>query len=151
MTIHRQNFGLKFYTTVFAFLTIVTLYNKNRVIDMVEKYFDEELPTAEVGAWSERKYKLIELYSSMFTTSMKNKWDCRVYIDLFCGSGLATIKGGQRIRPTSPIIALDTNKKFDKYIFCDINIKKLDTLKQHVIAKYPNVVLLQKSWRLFSI
>ena len=103
---------------------------------MSELFIDEDLLLSEVGEWSERKYKLIELYSSMFTSSMKNKWDCMIYIDLFCGSGYSRIKGSTRITATSPILALETKVKFNKYIFCDNDKKKIETLKSHINTKY---------------
>ncbi len=103
---------------------------------MEEYFIDESVLLSEVGLWSKRKYKLIELYSSMFTTSMKNKWDCRTYIDLFCGCGHSRIKKSSRITSTSPILALETNIKFDKYIFCDIDKTKLDILKNYIKINY---------------
>ena len=100
---------------------------------------DTKYLTSEVGAWSERKYSLIGQYASMFATSMKNIWDCRVYIDCFCGSGLSRIKKSNRIVKASPILALDTTDKFNKYIFCDINSTKLDSLKNYYHDNYSDI------------
>jgi three-Cys-motif partner protein len=50
---------------------------------------------------------------------MKNKWDCRVYIDLFAGAGRVKIKNSQRVVDSSPFLALDIPDKFDLYLFCD--------------------------------
>jgi len=49
------------------------------------------LPT--VGAWASDKHSKIGYYAALFSASMKNKWDCRVFIDLFAGAGKATIEG----------------------------------------------------------
>ncbi|RJR18158.1 MAG: hypothetical protein C4581_06710 [Nitrospiraceae bacterium] len=44
---------------------------------------DDGLVTPEIGAWCEDKYRMVALYSSLFAKSMRNKWECLVYIDLF--------------------------------------------------------------------
>lgn len=71
---------------------------------------------------------------------MKNKWDARVYIDLFAGAGISVIKGTSRKVFTSPLLALDIPDKFDKYIFCELNSINLDALKQRVDKLYSNTV-----------
>ena len=43
---------------------------------------DDGLVSAEVGGWTEDKYRLIALYDELFSTGMKNHWDQRVYVDL---------------------------------------------------------------------
>ena len=35
---------------------------------------DDGLKVAEVGSWSEEKYRLVEAYSSLFCRSMRRKW-----------------------------------------------------------------------------
>lgn len=67
---------------------------------------DDGLAVAEVRAWGEEKYRLIRLYASMFCGSMRSKWDCLVYIDLFAGPGYARFKSTQRVVAGSPLIAL---------------------------------------------
>jgi len=44
---------------------------------------DDGLITPEIGSWGEEKYRLVELYSTLFAKSMRKKWECLVYIDLF--------------------------------------------------------------------
>ncbi|MGB9181331.1 MAG: three-Cys-motif partner protein TcmP, partial [Pyrinomonadaceae bacterium] len=100
---------------------------------------DDGLITPEIGAWGEEKYRLVGTYAKMFATSMKGKWDCRVYIDLFAGAGRARIKNTKRIIPASPMIALDIGDKFDKYIFCDQDPLKIKVLQQRVLKDYPKV------------
>jgi three-Cys-motif partner protein len=65
----------------------------------------------------------------MFTTSMKVKWDCRVYIDLFAGAGRARFRGTKTIIPASPLLALGISKPFDEYIFCEDDEEKLAALQ----------------------
>ena len=82
---------------------------------------DDGLVTEEIGDWGQEKYRLLHLYSQLFSASMKNKWDCRVYIDLFAGSGRSKIKGTDRIVAGSPLVALKVDPAFDTYIFCEKN------------------------------
>ncbi len=99
---------------------------------------DDGLITPEVGAWAEDKYRLVGNYAAMFATSMKKKWECRVYIDIFAGAGRARIEGTKRIIPASPILALDVEDKFDIYIFCESDEPKINTLRKRVSEAYAN-------------
>ena len=67
---------------------------------------DDGLATPEVGRWAETKYRIVGLYNYLFSTGMKKKWDCRVYIDLFAGEGRSRIEGTKHIVPASPLLAL---------------------------------------------
>lgn len=98
---------------------------------------DDGLLTPEVGAWGERKYRLVAIYAEMFATSMKDKWDCRVYIDLFAGAGRAKLRGSTAIVPASPLLALGIPNKFDKYIFCEQDEAKLSALKERTASLAP--------------
>jgi len=102
-----------------------------------DEYNDYDLP--EVGAWSQRKYDLIRHYAEMFSTSMKNKWDCRVYIDCFCGCGLSKIKKTQRVMNSSATIAMEIKYPFDKYIFCDSDKNKLNLLKKYINQRFSSL------------
>lgn len=70
---------------------------------------------------------------------MKNKWDQRVYIDLYAGSGYSRIRGTKTILKGSPIIALTVPSPFDKYIFCEENPDLLTALKARVKRIAPGV------------
>lgn len=100
---------------------------------------DDGLFVDRIGTWAERKHALIRQYAEMFASSMKTKWDCRVYIDLFCSSGLARIKGTNKVVKTSPLLALDINEKFDRYIFGDIESYKVEALQSRVKRAHPGV------------
>jgi three-Cys-motif partner protein len=97
------------------------------------------LPIVEVGHWAEGKYKLIQHYASQFVTSMKSKWNARVYIDLFAGCGASKIKNTTKVLPASPLVAMNIKDPFDKYIFCDIDEEKLDTLKNRQKKLFPEL------------
>lgn len=108
------------------------------LLKMIRMVGDDGLIIPEVGSWSIRKYCLIEQYAHMFATSMKNKWHCRVLIDLFAGCGYSKIKGSNNIVKTSPLLTLDIPDPFDLYIFCDIDEEKINALEFRIKRDYPN-------------
>jgi three-Cys-motif partner protein len=87
------------------------------------------LPCYEVHHWAEDKYRLLALYDALFSSGMKEKWDQRVYIDLYAGSGFSHIQGTQMFLKGSPIIALTVDYPFDKYIFCEEDGELLAALR----------------------
>jgi three-Cys-motif partner protein len=102
---------------------------------------DDSLTTEEIGDWGQEKYRLLSLYAQLFSASMKNKWQCRVYIDLFAGSGRSKIKGTNRIVAGSPLVALSVEPRFNKYVFCEKNPEKLRALETRVSRDYPHAMV----------
>jgi three-Cys-motif partner protein len=100
---------------------------------------DDGLPTPEVGPWVEEKYELVNRYNRQFSTGMKRKWDCRVYIDLYAGAGRSKIRGTGRILEASPLLALGVPDKFDKYIFCEKDRSLIQALRQRVLNQYQEI------------
>jgi three-Cys-motif partner protein len=93
---------------------------------------DDGLMTPEVGSWAETKYRLLALYDELFSSGMKNKWDQRVYLDLYAGAGYSRVQGTSRFLKASPVIALTVSHPFDKYIFCEGRQDLLAALKARV-------------------
>jgi len=102
-------------------------------------YDDDILITPEIGRWSEEKYTLLKYFVDIFSTGMKQKMNKRVFIDLFAGSGKAKFRGTNTIVGSSPFIALSVNDPFDKYIFCEKDINKLEALKERTREYFPNL------------
>lgn len=100
---------------------------------------DDGLLIPEVGLWGEQKYRLVHNYASMFATSMKGKWQCRVYIDLFAGAGFARIEKTSRIVAASPLIALNIRDRFDVYVFCEADETKHNALRARISRLYSNI------------
>ena len=98
---------------------------------------DDGLPFAEVRQWAEDKYTLVSMYDALFSTGMKNKWQSRVYIDLFSGPGLVSLENANRFLWGSPIQALLVKDRFDKYIFCERVPRYLEALKKRVGRLFP--------------
>ena len=93
----------------------------------------------EIGQWSEEKHKLVQNYAQIFASSMKDKWHCRVYIDLFAGAGKAKIKESGKIVDGSPLIALNIETPFDRYIFCEYDAVNIAALTARVKTDYPDM------------
>jgi three-Cys-motif partner protein len=109
------------------------------MIEKLPNLADDGLITPEVGAWAEQKYRLVWNYARLFATSMKNKWDARIYIDLFSGAGRAKIENTKQIVPASPLLSLDIPDQFNKYIFCENEDEKRHVLEVRVKRDHPGV------------
>jgi len=90
---------------------------------------DDGLYCPEIGGWSLDKYRMLGLYASLFSTGMKAKWERRIYVDLYAGSGYGKLQNSGKIVQGSPLIALTVKDPFDKYIFCDEDEEKLTALE----------------------
>lgn len=95
--------------------------------------------TPEVGSWSATKHEKFQYYCNLFSSSMKNKWDYRIYIDLFAGAGKCRIKDTSKILPGSPLLSLSVADPFDKYIFCEKDPCNMEALKSRVSANFPDL------------
>jgi three-Cys-motif partner protein len=89
----------------------------------------DNLICPEVGKWTEEKHSLVSMYAKLFSTGMKNKWETRVYIELYAGAGFSRIRDSSRIIAGSPIRALLLEDPFDKYIFCEKRPEEMEALK----------------------
>jgi three-Cys-motif partner protein len=78
------------------------------------------------------------MYAQMFATGMKNRWDHRVYLDLFAGPGHSQIRNTRRTVLGSPLIALSLPDRFDRYVFADENPAAIEALRQRVLRIAPD-------------
>jgi three-Cys-motif partner protein len=99
------------------------------------------LVTNPIGPWAEDKYRYLGMYAEMFATGMKNRWDRRIYLDLFSGPGYSKLRGTGRVVLGSPMIALSLPDPFDQYVFADENGAALEALKARVarLEQQPSV------------
>lgn len=86
----------------------------------------------EVGSWTEEKHRLVSLYATLFSSGMKEKWDKRVYVELYAGAGYSKIRRSPKLIVGSPLLALGVKHPFDKYIFCEEERQNLDALRFRV-------------------
>jgi len=99
---------------------------------------DDGFLLPEVGDWATTKHRKIGYYSSLFATSMKRKWQCRVYIDLFACAGKSRLRESNKIVPGSPLLALSVDDPFDKYVFCEGNPDHMTALKERIKKYFPD-------------
>src|SRR3981189_1845552 len=106
---------------------------------------DDGLVAPEVGAWTEEKHRLVSLYSTLFSSGMKDKWSKRVYVELYAGAGYSRIRGTSKFILGSPLLALMVKDRFDKCVFCEEKPKKLEALKVRAtqIAPTANIAYVQ--------
>lgn len=107
-------------------------------IEPLKPLDDDGLPTPEIGAWGEEKYRHVQLYASLFIKSMRTKWDALVYLDLYAGSGRSQIRGTRRIVSASPLLILGMPEAFDKYVFCEEDNKCAEVLELRCRREFPN-------------
>jgi len=85
-----------------------------------------------VGPWAEDKYRLLSAYMQMFATGMRDKWNKRVFIDLYSGPGSAIVRDSGKWLKGSPLLALSSKNPFDKYIFCDEDESSITALEKRI-------------------
>ena len=100
--------------------------------DDLAQPMDDGLACPEVGSWAEEKHRLISLYAKLFSSGMKDKWNQRVYVDLYAGAGYNRIRGTPKIILGSPLRSLALEHPFDKYVFCEQDAENLEALKIRV-------------------
>jgi three-Cys-motif partner protein len=105
---------------------------------MTTQITDDGLIAPEIGPWGEQKYRLLQGYARAFATSMKRKWDARIYVDLFAGSGRSKIRDTNKILLASPLLALEIPDRFDRYIFCEKDPQKIAALEKRIRRDYGN-------------
>jgi three-Cys-motif partner protein len=106
--------------------------------DSTVKVEADGLPYNDVGVWTEAKHRLVGYYAALFSAGMKDKWEKRVYIELYAGAGYSRIRDTERIIAGSPIQALALKVPFDKYIFCEQDSEKLEALRVRVKYHAPS-------------
>ena len=84
---------------------------------------DDGLPTwDEVGHWTEDKLYFWHRYIEITTSAMVGNPtfpDGLVYVDLFAGAGICTLKESKRRIPGSVLIAANAAKPFTRIIACE--------------------------------
>ena len=105
--------------------------------DEEPRAWDDGLVCPEVGGWAEEKHRLVSLYATLFSSGMKEKWNNRIYVELYAGAGYSRVRGTSKFIVGSPILALSVKDPFDKYIFCEEDPEKLRDLKFRVVRTAP--------------
>lgn len=108
------------------------------------------------GEWSDVKLKALKNYLDAYTAVMKHQPFKVAYIDAFAGAGLREIKKiesdsellfdeadflqeDEDYRHGSPLIALDTQARFDRFIFIEQNVGSLKSLQDQIALRPPEL------------
>ena len=94
---------------------------------------DDGLPTRMVGHWSENKLFFWSRYIEITTSAMvgHSKWQTGlIYVDLFAGPGVCTIRESKKRIPGSPLIAANAPKPFKKIILCEKDSTLVDACEK---------------------
>ncbi|MEW6273802.1 MAG: three-Cys-motif partner protein TcmP [Bacillota bacterium] len=105
------------------------------------EYWLSDLSSAEIQVihqWSKDKLDLLAKYLHSYTTIMKKKHEDKgwptyyLYVDAFAGPVIyrETDPDEQAYVSDSPVQALNTNPPFSKYIFIEINQKRIEWLER---------------------
>lgn len=100
---------------------------------------EDDFDLMEVNEWTLQKNSIIYEYSALFSTGMKIKWDHRIYVDLYAGTGKVITKESQKVLYGSPLLAMEVKDKFDKYILCEKDKKNYKSLKSRVENFYSDL------------
>lgn len=83
------------------------------------------------------KLKMLKYYLDIFCVAMKDKFKNLNFIDLFAGPGICYDRDTDKFEPGSPLISLDINYPFTKYIFVDIGTETSNALKIRCQKHHP--------------
>ena len=95
----------------------------------------DRLPARPSGLWIGKKHKVLTYYADLFATGMKNKWESRVYLELFSGPGKCFIRDSGKEDIGSPLKVID--HEFTKFIFTEMSAPAAEALAQR-LEPFPN-------------
>jgi hypothetical protein len=88
------------------------------IFDKLPAATPDDLPYSKTREWSQQKHLRLYQYANTFGTGIKNKFQNRVYIDLYAGAGKAVVQETGELVLGSPLLALSIRDRFTKYILC---------------------------------
>jgi three-Cys-motif partner protein len=90
------------------------------------EYASDGLPARPSGPWIDKKHRLLTYYANIFATGMKNKWDSRVYLELFSGPGKCSVRNTRTEADGSPVKVIEHD--FTKFIFTEMSAQAAEGL-----------------------
>ena len=93
----------------------------------------QDVKLDELGPWSRCKHAILHDYMTEYAKILAGQSRFKlVYIDAFCGAGVAVTKDTGELISGSPLLALNIRPKFHHYHFIDTDGRKTDELKRQV-------------------
>lgn len=94
------------------------------------------------GPWTIEKLDILTKYVNAYLTVLSKTPFKKIYIDAFAGSGRISITDGYEdddVIPGSTRRILESEQKFDKYIFIDSDANHIQTLRDMVKHDFPDL------------
>lgn len=88
------------------------------------------LPIRDSGSWISTKHKLLTYYAHLFATGMKNKWESRVYLELFSGPGRCLLRKSGEEDLGSPLKVIGHD--FTKFVFTEMSVPGAEALAKRL-------------------
>ena len=104
---------------------------------------DDGFPSLEGQQWHKEKLGIIRDYLTQYAKRLDNRNRSLVYLDIGAGPGLLQLD--QHYLPGTPLIALDSKIRFDRYILCERDTKYAQALKVRTNKYFAgeNVLILE--------
>jgi len=105
---------------------------------------DDGLPSIAAEPWVKHKVKVISQYLASFAGQLAGKVDDIIFVDLYAGNGLYSMGARRELFPSSALTSLLLDIPISRFVFCEYDIDRLNTLKIRVNKYFRNrnVILL---------
>jgi len=91
------------------------------------------------GKWTTEKLNILSNYLSFYLTALKNQPFKKIYIDAFAGTGKIFVGDSEEEIEGSVRLALNSEIKFDKYIFIEKKKAFAEELQRIVDNEYAEL------------
>ena len=94
----------------------------------------DSYPVRPVGPWAIEKLDYLRGYALIFNRGMKNRWQSRIYLDLFSGPGRNWVRLRSREIEGSPLIAVNCPEPFTSFVFNDLEPISVQALQDRLAS-----------------
>jgi len=99
----------------------------------------DKLPVRCIHKNSVLKLNILKYYLEIVSTALKDKFENRIFLDLFSGPGLCWDRDNRKLVEGSALIALKLANPFSNYVFVDLDKKTSFTLEERCKYDVPEL------------
>lgn len=105
---------------------------------------DDGLPSTAAESWVKHKVHVISQYLTSFAGQLAGKVDDIIFVDLYAGNGMYSMGSRKELFPSSALMSLSLDVPISRFVFCEQDPDRLNTLKIRVNKYFRNrnVILL---------
>jgi len=105
---------------------------------------DDGLPSIAAEPWVKHKVNVVSQYLTSFAGQLAGKVDEVIFVDLYAGNGLYSMGARKELFPSSALMSLSLDIPISRFVFCEYDSDRLNTLKIRVNKYFRNrnVILL---------